>query len=346
MTTLDQAAALAAIYFDGRSSRRQEARLSVENGQLCVEGAFGRRYEAMSAVEVSERLNQAPRMLRFEDGAYCQVADHEALSALLASLEYRDTAVANIQRRWRWALPSMVGVMAVAVATYLWVLPWFAEIAAPRVPDAMAHSISEQALTSLDAHILEPSQLSIERQRQIEGRLAEFNAKLAAQHLSLPAYQLNFRSSPSLGPNAFALPDGNMVIFDQLVALAKNDDELIAVLAHELGHVKYRHGLRQLIQSTIVSSVIGIWLGDISSIAAGLSALVLESRYSRGFEREADAYAAKLLIASGGSAEPLALMLQRLESAHATKGDKDGSLTKVFSSHPETEERIAALRAH
>ncbi|HEX5393716.1 MAG TPA: M48 family metallopeptidase [Rhodocyclaceae bacterium] len=335
-----------ATYFDGRSSRRQEVRLSVEDGQLCVEGAFGRRCESIGAVDISERLSRMPRTLRFADGAYCEVADHVALAALLASAGHRDTTVANIQRRWRWAFPSMVGVIAVAVATYLWVLPWVADILAPRLPDAMTRTISEQALSSLDAHLLAPSKLPPERQRQIEERLAEFNTKLAAQHLSLPAYRLNFRSAPSLGPNAFALPNGDVVVFDELVTMVKDDDELIAVLAHELGHVKYHHGLRQLIQSTVVSSVVGIWLGDISSVAAGLSALVLDSHYSRDFEREADAYAAHLLIASGGSVTPLIQALQQLEEKHEALSKKSGNGNEsLFSSHPETAERISKLRS-
>lgn len=147
-----------------------------------------------------------------------------------------------------------------------------------------------------------------------------------------------------MGPNAFALPNGDVVIFDQLIRLAENDDEVAGVIAHELGHVAHRHGLRQLIQSSVVSFVVGIYLGDVSSVAASLGALVLESRYSREFEFEADAYAARTMVAAGRGTEPLAAMLERLEKSHDASGSA-GAGWSGLSSHPETAERIARLRA-
>lgn len=147
-----------------------------------------------------------------------------------------------------------------------------------------------------------------------------------------------------MGPNAFALPSGDIVVLDQLVELAENDDEVAGVIAHELGHVAYRHGLRQLIQSSVVSFVVGIYFGDVSSLAASFGALALESRYSREFEHEADAYGARSLLAAGLGSEPLAAMLERMEKAHAEKGGK-ASRESLLSSHPDTAERVARLRA-
>lgn len=72
--------------------------------------------------------------------------------------------------------------------------------------------------------------------------------------------------------------------------------------------------------------------------------MALESRYSRDFEREADAYAARTLLAAGRGTEPLAAMLERMEKAHDAKG-RAGSAWDGLSSHPDTAERIARLRA-
>ena len=54
-------------------------------------------------------------------------------------------------------------------------------------------------------------------------------------------YRLELRSGEALGANALALPSGIVIMTDDLVALAKSDDEIGAVMAHELGHVRGRH---------------------------------------------------------------------------------------------------------
>jgi len=74
-------------YYDGRTARRHPVDLSVEGGVLTVSGAGIRRAEPLRHVRISERLGQAPRLLHFGDGAYCEVRDHAALDAALAEYE-------------------------------------------------------------------------------------------------------------------------------------------------------------------------------------------------------------------------------------------------------------------
>src|SRR6266704_3694153 len=259
---------LAAAFFDGRSSRRHEARLTLRDGELCVEGAFGGRREPLATLVVSEPLGGAPRTVRFADGAFCEVADHAGLAALLASAGLTDSPLHVAHRRWRWALGALAGVAATVAAVYVWVLPWLADIVAPRLPETVVEAISENALRVLDTQVLAPSRLPAAHQQAIAARLAALEARVGP----LPRHRLQFRAAPRLGPNALALPDGELVLFDELVALADGDDEVVAVLAHEMGHVEYRHAMRQLVQGAVVSFVVGTWFGDVSSIAAGLGA--------------------------------------------------------------------------
>ena len=90
-----------------------------------------------------------------------------------------------------------------------------------------------------------------------------------------------------------------MIVTDDLAALG-SDEEVVAVVAHELGHLHELHSLRQLIQASVVGGATAYWLGDMSGLAAGLSAMVLETKYSRDFEWQADEYAARLLRAERG----------------------------------------------
>ena len=71
-----------------------------------------------------------------------------------------------------------------------------------------------------------------------------------------PFIRLEVRSAPQIGANAFALPSGIIVVTDELVALSEDDDELAAVIAHELGHVHHRHIMRTVIQNSAAALLV------------------------------------------------------------------------------------------
>jgi Zn-dependent protease with chaperone function len=138
------------------------------------------------------------------------------------------------------------------------------------------------------------------------------------------------------------------------VTLVGEGDGLTGVLAHEAGHVEYRHGLRQLIQSSAIGATAALLFGDVSSILAGVPAAMLTLRYSRDYERDADRYAARMLQENGLSVGAFADVLQALEDTHGgtrkagadKKRDaaRDDDASAFFSSHPLTRERIETLR--
>lgn len=330
---------LTACYYDGRTPLRQSAELFAVGDEIVARGQFGERRAGRAEVDISEAMGRAPRFVRFADGAMFEVADLDAFAHWLKAAGFAESPVVRMQTRWTWALASLAGAVLLIVAFYFWGLPAISKALAPRIPEPVLQSMSQHTLAFLDERLLNPSVLSEARRTA----LSEHVQKVLQTGTDLPAYRLHFRSS-AMGPNAFALPSGDIVIFDQLIRLAESDDEVAGVIAHELGHVAHRHGLRQLIQSSVVSFVVGIYLGDISSVAASLGALVLESRYSREFEFEADAYGARTMLAAGRGAEPLAAMLERMEKAHDAKGNA-GTGWGGLSTHPETAERIARLRA-
>jgi Zn-dependent protease with chaperone function len=157
--------------------------------------------------------------------------------------------------------------------------------------------------------------------------------------------RIEFRRSEALGANALALPSGVVVVTDGLVALAKDTDDVVAVLAHEVGHLEGRHSMRAIVQSALVSGLIMLVVGDVSALAAAAPAALLNARYSRDLEREADAYASDALRAIGVRPTRLADMLERMEAEHSKAG-REGP-TDAFSylsTHPTTEERLTALR--
>ncbi|GAB1582648.1 hypothetical protein PPNSA23_25910 [Phyllobacterium phragmitis] len=103
-----------------------------------------------------------------------------------------------------------------------------------------------------------------------------------------------------MGPNAFALPDGTIIVTDALTDLAPGDDMVLGVLAHEIGHVVHEHTLRRLYRAAGVSALIMLIGGDIGSgledVLTRGSALITLS-YS--LEQEADRYSIDLMARAG-----------------------------------------------
>jgi Zn-dependent protease with chaperone function len=323
---------ISAFYYDGKSALRQPVDLFIANGLLLLRGAGFALKVKLSEVDFGEPLAGAPRCIELRDGARCEVADEAALARLLAAAGVGDSAVVKLQKSWRWALGSFVLVVAASASAYWWGLPEIARVLAQQIPPAAVQKISRDALAQLDRQHFTPSKLPPERQQQIRARATDL---LGGQ--GMPPWRLQFRASRQLGSNAFALPGGDIVLLDPLVAQL-NDAEIDAVLAHEVGHLAERHALRMLIQSAAMSIALAAWFGDVSSAAVGVSGLLLQSGYSRRAELEADAYAARLLLRCCQSVEALVSSLDKIERRGRHASD-------LLDSHPETRERIAAIRA-
>ena len=143
-------------------------------------------------------------------------------------------------------------------------------------------------------------------------------------------------------PNAFALPGGKVFLLDALLQRAQNADEVAGILAHELGHVHYRHSMRMLIQTGGTSFLLGLLLGDVTGGSAVIFAArsVLQASHSREAEQEADDFAAAIMQKLGRSPLPMAELLFRIT------GEQKKSLGgfTILNSHPLTEDRVARMK--
>lgn len=347
------------IYFDGRSSRAHPATLSVEARDAVLHGADGNelRRAPLASLRVSERVKRAPRLVTFEDGAYCEIADQAAFDALLAATGHREGWVARAQNSWRLAAFSTAGLVVTLVLGYYLLLPWGASLLARAVPPSVEAQLGQATLDSLDQGLTTASKLPAAEQERIRTNFAALARPDDAAH----TYRILFRHGGRLGANALALPGGTIVVTDELVALAGTGTGMMGVLAHEAGHVAQRHGLQQVIQASAVGALVGYVFGDFSSVLAGVPAAMLTMRYSREHEREADAFAVEILRRNRLPVAAFAEVLEKLEASHAGKDDTkradkngsrsagkdqddDGGVGGFFSSHPLTRERIEAIR--
>ncbi|MCB1889904.1 MAG: M48 family metallopeptidase [Rhodocyclaceae bacterium] len=327
-------ASIEGLLFDGSSSRARPVRLAVVAGGFdlsFLDGSHGRERLPLHAIRWQEALGHQVRRATLADGSSLELPCGPALDRILAASRHREASVSRWQASASIALGALLVLLAVLFATYRWGLPAVAEHLAARVPaDALAGFDGHLVGTLEAGGMIAPTTLPADQRAAIVA---------ASRALPGPLPDLRFHAAPGIGANAFALPGGTIVVTDELVELAGSPRAVAAVVAHEMGHVHHRHGLRQLIQSSAIAVVVGLWIGDFDSMLTVASTVLLGSAYSREFEYEADGHGAALLTGAGLSPRLLADMLARLS---ADAGESQGA-GGYLSSHPPTPERIDRL---
>lgn len=147
--------------------------------------------------------------------------------------------------------------------------------------------------------------------------------------------------------NAFALPGGFLYVNRGLIEAADNEAEIAGVMAHEIAHVTARHGVEQASKGTLINyaSIPLIFLGGIGGYAiqqaAGLAIPLGFLKFSRGAEKEADRLGAQYMWAAGYDPQALSSFFEKLK---AKDKKKPGTLSKLFSTHPYTGDRITEVQ--
>ena len=333
-----------AAYYDGRSSARRAAELVfTEQGQVEVSGDGVELSLGYPELRISSRLGNTPRYVYLPDGARLEVADNDAIDSAIETLGgYEGNKFLHfLESRYTTAFAALLICLGVVFSVIEFGIPVLARQVAFALPPGLESTLGREGLETLDRGLFRPTTLEPPTQAKLQ-RLFQ---TLTSGDSESPASRFEIRSSPRLGANAFALPSGIVVMTDDLVKLAENDEQLLAVMAHEVGHVHHRHILRQILQNSMTALLVAGLFGDLSSIA-GLSAtlptFLVQQKYTREFEREADAFAAETLRSRNVSAVHLANILKRLSEAHGASG---GGVLSYLSSHPATDDRVEALKS-
>ncbi|RZJ11238.1 MAG: M48 family metallopeptidase [Rubrivivax sp.] len=329
---------LAGDWFDGRSARPRPVDVWLDGTTL----HYGEHDVPLAQVTWPERQRHGQRQVLLPGGGVLGFADATAFDAWALASGRGDSVVVRWQQSWRLAALSLVLLVAGLAAGYRWALPWAADRAVDAMPLSAERRVSEHLLGQLDGDWLHPSLLAPAQQQAWRERWQRMLAQARATGgpMQPERFNLHFRAgSKLLGPNAFALPGGDIVITDELLKLLEDEpDAALTVLAHELGHVQHRHGLRMLLRAGAVGVVTSVVLGDFSSLLAAAPALLATSAYSRDNERQADAYGRALARAGGVDTSRMAVFFQRISEKHAAVGER--SLAIAISSHPADAERV------
>lgn len=334
--------AFPAIRFDGRTALAQEVEVRIERRVLAVVARGGIALERIPVdpARISERFAATPRIVWLERGVSLEIPDPDgSVDRALARAGVTRSWVERMQQLWPAALVALAGLVGVMAFAYIHGVPAAAHWLAFRLPAGLEQRIGDEVLQQLDQEIFAPTALPKPRRDEITRRFAQA-AAVAAPGVE---YRLEFRKIDGPhGVNAMALPGGAIVLLDGLVELAGDDDAVIGVAGHELGHVAGKHSLRQLLQSLGVGALAGLLWGDFSSVIANVPLAFGVLRYSREFEREADEYAIALLQANGLSTLPLLDFFTKVEAQDRKKRGVEAPA--FLSSHPPTAERQRRLR--
>jgi Zn-dependent protease with chaperone function len=337
-------AALPTTWFDGRSPKPHPASLHVLGDQLLLTTEDGVKTYALRAVRWPERRSAGARLCSLPDGSLLEHSDGPAWDAWYQAQGLGHSWAVAWALSWRTAGMALLACIVLVVCFWFWGIPVLTHYVVQWLPPSVEQRIGQQALAQIQESWLKPSALKPVEQAQWRAR---FNAAVQrAYGAKAPAWQLHFHEAPFLGPNAFALPGGEIVVTDELVKLLQDQpDALLGVLGHELGHVQHQHGMKMAVRVGLVGAVTGVLLGDAGTLLATVPSLLLTQGYSRDSEREADQDAAVMLHRNGISPSAMALFFERIRNPKSSEKSKHQELLPIsISSHPADAERIAFFR--
>ena len=213
------------------------------------------------------------------------------------------------------------------------------DLLAKAAPPSLVAKGSGLVLAQLDMTVLEESALPDQQRQRLQ---AEFKRMRRLAPPEFADTRLHFRKAPLIGPNAFALPGNDVVLLDELVTFADDEDVVLAVLAHEFGHVIERHALRHIMRSAVVAMGVSLLVGAEESILeeiVGFGGGLVLSGQSREFELAADHVSADWMRKLGHDTDALTRFFQRLADDCGRLCDGGG----LMASHPSFADRIKAL---
>jgi putative metalloprotease len=171
--------------------------------------------------------------------------------------------------------------------------------------------------------------------------------KIFGKHKNEDGLKLNYKVYKVVDINAFACADGSIRVFSALMDMM-TDEELLAVIGHEIGHVKNhdtRDAMRAAYKRAAISDAASSQSGVVNALTESqlgeLANAILDSKYSRKQESEADDYGYEFMKKHKYNVMAMASAFKKLQSLGS--GAKQSNMQKMMSSHPDSGERALAV---
>ncbi|SEK83659.1 M48 family metallopeptidase [Pacificibacter marinus] len=284
-----------------------------------------------------ERISGGPCLMTFGTAWTFDTDDIQGVELLLGPSD--DDWLSSLEV-WH---PRLFAVVAGCLIGVLIIWKWGLDIlvagAIALTPTGFVSTIDTGNLAAMDRFLTAPTELSQSDQDMVRDIFAAI--KDHAPYAPYGDYTLEFRKADVIGPNAFALPGGTVVVTDALVNDFNDPNIIAGILGHELAHVSERHSLRQLYRSLSVYVLIAMMAGDVGPI---LEDVLLEGSalaslaYSRDHEASADVIGIKTSHAAGYDPAALAEFFEQLTEDYGESGPE------WMSTHPSNAERIETIK--
>jgi Zn-dependent protease with chaperone function len=327
-------------YYFARSAKTCPAKVEIKESALKVfsdDGLLLLETEK-SSVKTNLPISGVSSSLEFDDGSSFIPRDN-SIRWFSDSLVSRATEklASNVK---------IVSAMFIVCPLFIWfliftVIPNIGEYAANKVPEAPKGIISKNIMEYFSKNYFTKSEISYEERTIIKD---DFFKNLDLLELNSNQYELLFYKADIFGANAFALPDGTIILTDEMVEkLQTHPNALLAILLHEVGHIENNHSIKQIIQSLGIGLIFTYLVGDVqglSEIVTGSGLGLLQASFSREMEIEADQFSLEYLNKIGLSKKEFIFAMEAI--LKNDNGEDDGSAlyAKYLSSHPHTEKRI------
>ena len=349
-----QSGAVPGRFFEAKSSKSRRGYLAHGKNGFRILGAKG------AVVHEGLKVSQLPgrRDAYFTDGQYFSADADLPLGLRKRMQSGQSTAIDWLSVFSPSRVIALVLVAVLAAIALRLVFFSVSEIVVSAFPKDWERAIGAAAFEQFDSRIAGESAIDPEYMESIanQGRSMALLAEIE------PAPDILFRDIPRLGPNALAFPGGPVVLTDQLVD-SLDEDEVLAVVAHELAHVEARHSLEQIVETTGLVLLTTALFGGGDAVVENLANVAITLRFfinSREHEAEADSRAVEFLILSGRDPSTMERALGRLYElgceqegvselgCEAGKEAVDGWVFGFgwLSTHPPTDERIHSLGEH
>ena len=336
------------------SASQMDATLNINDlGRYSIELEDGAIYRGeISTLTVSERLGNIKRKITLEDGSIFITDNNSAIDEIFKEHHKINSFIHNLETHIGWIAVALLITIASTFSFFKWGVPWTSKKIAHSLPYETNRLISLGTMEFLDKYMFKESNLTKENRDKITQHFYQKIAPLSLNDEEQIIYKLYFRSWKMNDidiPNALALPSGDIIVTDKFIELSKNQNEIDAVLLHEMGHVVYRHGLEMMIEGTFITVAVMMISGDgsgIGDMGIGLGSALVSSSYSRGHESQADLYAFKKMLIAKINPKAFSNIMNRMteyisHEENRTKRDKDDSkILDYFASHPTTKKRV------